>query len=130
MPTRFKVLAIAAALAAGTSGAAMAQSYACPPGYVLYGGACQPAPAQGYYQPAPTYPSGPVSGAAVGAQRGAARGGEAAGPVGAIVGGAIGTATGTVAGTANALSGGSAPPPSACAPGYYYASNGYCYPRR
>ena len=127
MPTKFKILAIAAALAAGTSTAALAE-YPCAPGYALYGGVCQPAQAPGY-RPAPTYPSGPVAGAETGAQRGAERGGRAAGPVGAIVGGALGTATGTIAGTANALSGGSTPPPPACAAGFYY-SHGYCYPMR
>jgi hypothetical protein len=127
MPTRFKIFAIAAALAAGTSSAAMAQ-YACPPGYALYGGVCRPAPAPGYgYRPAPGYPSGPLSGAVAGEQAGAARGAAAAGPVGAIVGGAVGTATGTIAGTANAIAG--PPPVPACARGYRYY-NGACYPAR
>jgi hypothetical protein len=125
MPARFKIWAVAAALAAGTSSAAMAQS-ACPPGYAPYGGVCQPVPAPGY-RPAPGYPSGPLSVAVTGEERGAARGAAAAGPVGAIVGGAIGTATGTVAGTANAIAG--APPRPACAPGYRYY-NGACYPAR
>jgi hypothetical protein len=117
MPARLKVLALAAALAASGSGAAMAQ-YTCPPGYALYGGVCQPVPA-------PAYPSGPVSGAAAGGAAGAASGAAAAGPVGAIVGGALGTATGAVAGTANALTG--APPAPVCAAGYTYY-NGGCYP--
>jgi hypothetical protein len=103
MATRFKVFAVVAALAAGTSSAAMAQ----------------------YAVPAPGYPSNPVSGAAVGEMNGAANGAAEAGPVGAIVGGAIGTATGALAGTANALAG--APP--ACAWGYTYY-NGACYPAR
>lgn len=125
MPTKLKVLAIAAALAAGTSGAAMAQ-YACPAGYAYYNGTCQPA------APAPGYAPGPVSGAAAGGAAGAASGGAAAGPVGAIVGGALGTATGAVAGTANAVAGtanalAGAPPPPACGPGYTYY-NGNCYP--
>lgn len=121
MPTKLKILTAIAALAtvAGTSGAAMAQ-YACPPGYALYGGVCQPVPAPGY-------PSNPVSGAAAGEAQGAAAGGAAAGPVGAIVGGAIGTATGAVAGTANAVAG--APAVPACGPGYMYY-NGACYPAR
>lgn len=124
MPTRLKIMAIAAAVAAGTSSAAMAQ-YSCPPGYALYGGVCQPIPAPGY---AP----GPVSGAAAGGEAGAANGGAAAGPVGALIGGAIGTATGAVAGTANAVAGttgavvGAVAPP-ACGPGYTYY-NGGCYP--
>ena len=117
MSTRFKVFAVAAAVAVGFSSTAMAQ-YACPPGYALYGNVCQPVPAPGY-------PSGPVSGAAAGGAAGAASGGAAAGPVGAIVGGALGTATGAVAGTANAL----APPAPACAAGYTYY-NGACYPAR
>ena len=120
MTRSIKIFAIVAALAAGTSSAAMAQ-YACPQGYALYGNTCQPVTA------APGYPSGPLSGAVTGEQRGAASGAAAAGPVGAIVGGAVGTATGTVAGTANALTG--APPTPACAAGYTYY-NGACYPAR
>ncbi|HUC10618.1 MAG TPA: hypothetical protein VL985_09360 [Stellaceae bacterium] len=120
MPTKFKIFAIAAALAAGTSTAAMAQ-YACPPGYTYYGGACQPVAA-----PAPAYPSGPLSGAAAGAAQGEANGAAAGGPVGAIIGGALGTATGAVAGTANAVTGAVTPPP-ACGAGYTYY-NGGCYP--
>jgi hypothetical protein len=104
MPTRFKVLAVAAALMAGTSGAAMAQ---CTPGYAYYNGACQPA--AGY--------SNPVSGAASGLASGTASGNATAGPVGAVVGGALGTAAGTLAGTANLLT------RPTCS--YYY--NGVCY---
>ena len=122
MQTRLKMFAITAALAAGTSSAAMAQQYAtCPAGYAFYNGVCQPVAA------APGYPSGPLSGAAAGGQAGAASGGASAGPVGAVVGGALGTATGAVTGTANALTG--APPPPACAAGYTYY-NGACYPAR
>jgi hypothetical protein len=116
MATRLKILAIAAALAAGTSSAAMAQ-YPCAPGYALYGGICQPVPAPGY--------SNPVSGAASGEAAGAATGAAEGGPVGAIVGGAIGTATGALAGTANALTS----PPPVCGWGYAYY-NGACYPAR
>jgi hypothetical protein len=117
MSTRLKIIAIAAALAAGASGTAMAQ-YGCPPGYAFYGGACQPSPA---------YAPGPVSGAAAGEAAGAANGGAAAGPVGAIIGGALGTATGAVTGTANAVAGVAGAP--ACGPGYTYY-NGGCYPGR
>jgi hypothetical protein len=117
MPTKLKVLAIAAALAAGTSSVAMAQ-YACPAGYAWSYGYCRPIP------PA-AYPPGPLSGAAAGGQAGAASGAAAAGPVGAIVGGALGTAGGVVAGTANALTGGAAGAP-VCGPGYTYW-NGGCY---
>jgi hypothetical protein len=123
MPTRLKIAAIAAALAAGISGAAMAQ-YSCPPGYTYYGGVCQPVPAPAY----PAYPSGPLSGAAAGGASGAAAGNAAAGPVGGIVGGALGTATGAVTGTVNALTGGATATP-ACAAGYVYYAGG-CYPAR
>jgi hypothetical protein len=116
MRTNLKTFPLAAAIATGASSAAMAQ---CVPGYVYYGGVCQPA-----------YPSGygnPVSGAVSGEASGAASGYAVGGPVGAVVGGAIGTATGTVAGTANAVSG--AVTPAGCAPGYHWY-NGYCYPNR
>jgi hypothetical protein len=116
MPTRLKILAISAVLAAGTSSAAMAE-YPCGPGFALYGGICQPVPAPGY--------SNPVSGAASGEAAGAARGAAEGGPVGAIVGGAIGTATGALSGTANALT----TPPPVCGWGYAYY-NGACYPAR
>ena len=108
---RFKVFAVVAALAAGTSSAAMAE-YPCAPGYTLYGGVCQPVP--GYSNPV----SGTVSGEAAGAASGYATGG----PVGAVVGGALGAAGGALAGTTNLLG---AP---GCTGGYYYY-NGYCYPR-
>jgi hypothetical protein len=131
MPTKLKIAAIAAALAASTSGAAMAQ-YTCPAGYAYYNGVCQPfaAPA-----PGPAYPSGPLSGAAAGGATGAAAGNAAAGPVGGIVGGAIGTATGAVAGTANMVTGAAVPAPTAsppapardCGPGRVFFGNG-CYP--
>jgi hypothetical protein len=121
------MLAIAAVLAAGTSGAAFAQ---CPPGYGWNGVQCAPA---GAYAP-----NNPVSGAAAGAASGAAAGAAAAGPVGAVVGGALGTAAGTVAGTTNMVTGApvatygsSVPPPHSggCAPGYVLYSGG-CYPAR
>jgi hypothetical protein len=117
MPTRIKLFAIVAALAAGTSSAAMAQ-YACPPGYTYYNGVCQPAAAPGY--------GNPVSGAVSGEEQGAANGYASGGPVGAVVGGALGTAGGVVNGTANMLTG--RPGAPACAAGYYYY-NGACYPR-
>ena len=115
MRTGLKVFAIAAALAAGASTAALAQ-YACPPGYGFYGGVCQPMGSPGY--------SNPVSGAVSGEAAGAASGYRAAGPVGAIVGGALGTAAGTIGGTANIVS-----PPPACPRGYQLY-NGYCYANR
>ena len=97
MPTRFKVLVVAAAvLAAGTSSAAMAK-YRCVPGYTYRHGVCQPVRHLGYGNPV----SGAVSGEAAGAARGAATGG----PVGAVVGGALGTAGGTLTGTGNMLEG-------------------------
>ena len=113
MGSRLKIFAIATMLAAGTSGAAMAQTAV---------------PAQGY-------PSGPLSGAAAGGAAGASSGNAAAGPVGGIVGGAVGTATGAVAGTANMVTGAAAPalvaPPPApardCGPGRVFYMNA-CYP--
>jgi hypothetical protein len=117
MPTKFKVLTVAAALAAGTPCVAMAQYY-CAPGYTYYNGVCQPVPAPGY--------SNPVSGTVSGEAAGAASGNATAGPVGAVVGGALGAATGAVTGTANALT--SPAPSPACGPGFTYY-NGYCYPR-
>jgi hypothetical protein len=107
MPTRFKIFAVVAALAAGTSSAAMAE-YPCAPGYAVYGGVCRPVPAPGY--------SNPVSGERSGAASGYATGG----PIGAVVGGA----TGTVTSAANALTA-----PTACGPGFTYF-NGSCYPAR
>ena len=112
MPTRFKVFAVVAALAAGTSSAAMAQ-YACAPGYTYVHGVCQPVRAPGY--------GNPVSGAVSGEAAGAAQGYSSAGPVGAVVGGALGTAAGAVQGTANMLT----PPPVRCNAGYTY-QNGAC----
>jgi hypothetical protein len=70
MPTKFKILAMVAALAAGTSSAAMAQ-YACAPGYTYVHGVCQPVRSPGYSNPA----SGAVSGEAAGAASGCASGG-------------------------------------------------------
>jgi hypothetical protein len=118
MRTRVKIFAIAAALVAGVSSAAMAE-YPCGPGYALYGGVCQPTRPLGY--------SNPVSGAVSGEAAGARSGYSAAGPVGAVVGGALGTAAGTLSGTGNMLSGSSQP--SGCARGYHWY-NGYCYPNR
>jgi hypothetical protein len=118
MRTTLKVIALAAAFAAGASTAAMAQ-YPCAPGYALRGGVCQPIRSPGY--------SNPVSGAVSGEAAGAASGYRAAGPVGAVVGGALGTATGTLTGTGSMLSGSSRPP--GCARGYHYYG-GYCYPNR
>jgi hypothetical protein len=118
MRTRLRIVAIATALVAGASSAAMAE-YPCAPGYALYARVCQPIRPPGY--------SNPVSGAVSGEASGAASGYRAGGPVGAVVGGAIGTATGTLTGTANMLSGSS--PPPACARGYQLY-NGHCYPNR
>lgn len=94
MTTGFKVLTIAAVLAAGTSSAAMARHY-CVPGYTYRHGVCQPVRHLGF--------GNPVSGAVSGEAAGAARGNASAGPVGAVVGGAVGTASGAVTGTANML---------------------------
>ena len=96
MLTKFKVFAVAAALAASTSSAAMAE-YPCGPGYALYAGVCQPVSSPGY--------SNPVSGAASGEAAGAASGYATGGPVG----GTLGTAAGALVGTTDML----APPPPA-----------------
>jgi outer membrane lipoprotein SlyB len=116
MGKKVKIFAIAAALAANASSAAMAQ---CVPGYALRGVVCQPVTPQGY--------SNPVSGAVSGEAAGAASGYRAGGPIGAVVGGALGTAAGTLSGTASMLTG--SPPPAACARGYQLY-NGHCYPNR
>jgi hypothetical protein len=136
MGSRLKIAAIATALAAGTSGAAMAQAV-CPPGSMFYNGVCQTSAAA-----APAAPVGPLSGAAAGGAAGAASGNAAVGPVGGIVGGALGTATGAVTGTANMVTGVAAPafaaPPPAfaaappapvpdCGPGRVFYMNA-CYP--
>ena len=118
MRTSFKMVALATALAVGSSSAAMAQ-YVCPPGYAFYGGICQSMGSPGY--------SNPVSGAVSGEAAGAASGYRAGGPVGAVVGGALGTAAGTLSGTAGMLTG--SPPPTACPYGYQLY-NGYCYANR
>jgi hypothetical protein len=109
---KFKAFAIAAVLAAGASGSAMAQ-----------------------YAPAPGGYSNPASGAVNGEASGAANGYATGGPVGAVVGGAVGTATGAVTGATNTATGvvnGATAPlrPGTCPAGYYFASNGYCYPNR
>src|SRR5438045_2537721 len=62
MSNRLKMLAIAAAGAAGTSSAALAQ--VCPPGYALSAGACQP-------EVTAYAPNNPVSCAAAGGAAGA-----------------------------------------------------------
>ena len=121
---KLKTFAIAAVLALGASGAAMAQ-YTCPAGYTYAAGVCQPTAAPGGY-------SNPVSGTLSGTAAGATRGSNAAGPVGAVVGGALGAASGAVGGAANTVTGvtGAVTGTSRCAVGYYLASNGYCYPNR
>ena len=134
MNNKFKMLAIAATVAAGTSSAALAQ---CPPGYALSAGACQPVPTA-------YAPNNPVSGAAAGGAAGAAAGGAAAGPVGAVVGGVVGTAAGAVGGATNMATGapvystpvpayGSSVPPApaartvVCGPGLVFYGE-RCYP--
>jgi hypothetical protein len=100
MPGKLKMLAIAAALVAGASTAAMAQ-YACPVGYAFYDGACRPT----------ATPGGVVSGAI--------------GTAGAIANTGLGIAGGVVNGTVGAVTGapyyyGSSYPPGYYAPNYYY----------
>jgi hypothetical protein len=96
MKTGFRIIAVAAVLAAGTSSVAMARHY-CVPGYTYRHGVCQPVRHLGY--------GNPVSGAVSGEAAGAARGNASSGPVGAVVGGAVGTASGAITGTANMLTG-------------------------
>jgi hypothetical protein len=121
MPTKLKILAVAAAMAAAVSSAAMAQ-YACAPGYTYINGVCQPVGTPGY--------GNPVSGTVSGEAAGAANGYQTGGPVGAVVGGALGAAGGALQGTGNMLSGSSTPPAApACGAGFYFY-NGYCYPAR
>jgi osmotically inducible lipoprotein OsmB len=65
-----------------------------------------------------------AGGAVIGGLAGAAIGGAATGRTsGALAGAAVGAAGGAVVGAATAPQGG------ACPPGYYLASDGYCYPR-
>ena len=96
MKTGFRIIAVAAVLAAGTSSVAMARHY-CVPGYTYRHGVCQPVRHLGY--------GNPVSGAVSGEAAGAARGNASSGPVGAVVGGAVGTASGAITGTGNMLTG-------------------------
>jgi hypothetical protein len=103
MPSKVKIVTIAAVLAMGLSSAAFAR-YPCGRGYALYNHHCRPIPVRGYSYPSPGY-SNPVSGAVSGAQSGAATGYATGGPVGAAVGTALGTAGGTLTGTANMLTG-------------------------
>ena len=94
MPMGFKVVVIAAVLAASASSVAMA-GYYCVPGYTYRHGVCQPVRSPGY--------SNPVSGSVSGEAAGAARGNASGGPIGAMVGGALGIASGALTGTANML---------------------------
>jgi hypothetical protein len=129
MNGKLKMLAVAAAVVAGTSSAALAQ---CPAGYAFAGGVCQPVAAAPGYAYAP---GNPVSGAAACGTAGAATGAATAGPVGAVVGGALGTAAGAVGGTANMVTGapvyatGAPAAVATCPPGQMlYAER--CYPAR
>ena len=67
MRTSLKMFAIAAAMAAGASTAAMAQ-YPCAPGYSLYGGVCQPTRPLGYSNPVSGAVQGEASGGTVSEQ--------------------------------------------------------------
>jgi hypothetical protein len=110
MPTRFKALAVAAAvLAGGASSPAMA-TYHCAAGYKYYNHGCHRVHSSGHGNSAsaparsPGY-GNPVSGAVSGMESGGQRGAASAGPVGAVVGGALGTASGAATGTSNMLLG-------------------------
>lgn len=111
MINKLRTMALAAALATGASGMALAQG--CPPGYFFDGAYCRPG----------ATPGGVVAGAANTA--GAIVGG-AANTAGAIVGGTVGAATGAP------YYGSPYPAPAyapTCPAGYYLAQ-GACYPRR
>jgi len=81
MTRTLKTLAVAAALCAGASGVAMAQTYVCPGGYVYMNGVCQTVAS----------PAGIVGGAV--------------GTAGAIAGGALDAAGNIAAGTVGAVTG-------------------------
>src|SRR4030088_2286676 len=118
MTSKLKLLAIAAAMAAGTSSVAMAQ--VCPAGTAWNGATCAAAPGYVYA------PSNPVSGAAAGGAAGAATGAATAGP-----GGAVGGTANMVSGAPVYATGSSTPPApvAACPPGsVLYAER--CYPAR
>jgi hypothetical protein len=109
MTKTLKTLAVAAALCAGASGAAMAQTYSCPIGYVFMNGICQPTAS----------PAGVV--------------GAAVDTAGAIAAGTVGAVTGAVP-PPPAYYGSSYPPPYATYPTYGggtypdYATTGYPAP--
>jgi osmotically inducible lipoprotein OsmB len=66
-----------------------------------------------------------AGGAVIGGLAGAAIGGAATGRgSGALAGAAVGAAGGAIVGAATA------PTAGACPPGYYLATDGFCYPRR
>jgi hypothetical protein len=122
MVEKLKTLAIAAALCAGASGVAMAQTYTCPVGYIYMNGICQPTAS----------PAGVV--------------GAAVDTAGAIAAGTIGAVTGATP-PPPAYYGSSYPPDyssgyagygntypaphqpgTACSYGYYQSSGG-CFPK-
>jgi len=96
MRTRFKVLAVVAAvLGAGTSSAAMAK-YPCAPGYRYHNRVCQPVRHLGYGKSS-------IRRGVRGGGRGR-EGGCNRRPRRRVVGGALGTASGALTGTGNMLS--------------------------
>ena len=138
MVEKLKTLAIAAALCAGASGVAMAQTYTCPVGYIYMNGICQPTAS----------PAG-VVGAAVDTA-----GAIAAGTIGAVTGATppppayYGSSYPPAYGSSYAPAYGSSYPPdyssgyagygntypaphqpgTACSYGYYQSSGG-CFPK-
>jgi len=112
MRNRLGTLALAAALAVGASGIAFAQT--CPPGYLLNGGYCQPAPTAGGVVGGAVGTAGAIAGGAVNA-------------AGAIAGGAVNAAGAIAGGAVGAVA---APPGygATCPPGYIL-DRGACYPR-
>ncbi|HEX3860544.1 MAG TPA: hypothetical protein VHY35_02520 [Stellaceae bacterium] len=92
MTNRFKTLAVAAILAASTSGAALAQTYTCPAGYWFDGRVCRPNSTPGSVVGGAVVGAGNVAGTAVNAAGNVA--GSAVNAAGSIVGATVGAVTG------------------------------------
>jgi hypothetical protein len=71
MVEKLKTLAIAAALCAGASGVAMAQTYTCPVGYIYMNGICQPTASPAGVVGAAVDTAGAIAAGTIGAVTGA-----------------------------------------------------------